>query len=318
LISAQHITEHDLHAAVAALRRGELVAMPTETVYGLAGDARNEQAVLQIFARKGRPADHPLIVHLPDASALDAWAHAPNALARALAATFWPGPLTLVLHKAPHVSPLLTGGQDSVGLRVPNHPVAQALLRAFGGALAAPSANRFGRISPTRAAHVREEFGEHLLVLDGGASAIGIESTIVDARGDRPIILRPGHISAQQIQAVAEQLPTSMDAAAAAFAKPRVSGALQSHYAPRTPTRLLRSWPQVIPNDVLLLALTELPSGARGLVIPAEPELYAHQLYDALRQLDQQTAREIWVQAPPEDSALWQAIWDRLGRAVAP
>jgi L-threonylcarbamoyladenylate synthase len=181
--------------AVDVLRDGGLVAFPTETVYGLGADASNAAAVNRIFAAKGRPADHPLIVHLASADSLDAWASAVSPLARAFAAACWPGPLTIVLRRAARVPDAVTGGLSTVGLRVPSHPVAQALLRAFDGGIAAPSANRFGTVSPTTAAHVRESLGDRVdLVLDGGPSDVGVESTIVDCSGDTPAILRPGGV----------------------------------------------------------------------------------------------------------------------------
>lgn len=318
MISAENLDQIAL--AAQALRRGELVGMPTETVYGLAGDARNESAIRAIFARKGRPADHPLIVHLHAGEQLLDWADAPNALALKLAAKFWPGPLTLILNKSANASPLLSGGQTSIGVRVPAHPVAQALLRAFGGALAAPSANRFGHISPTKAAHVREEFGEDLLILEGGSSEIGIESTIVDARTLAPIILRPGSISEAEILRCAEEFSATvsstennLDAKAV-----RVSGALASHYAPRTPCQLVEVLPESAKasESAAVLALDQLPSGFVGIALPSNPTAYGFGLYNALRQLDRLAVRQIYIAAPPK-TAEWTAIWDRLSRACS-
>jgi len=314
-------TRSDIQHAVKILQRGELVGMPTETVYGLAGDARNESAIRAIFARKGRPPDHPLIVHLHSVTQLQEWAHDPNKLALKLAQQFWPGPLTLILHKAKAVSPLLTGGQDSIGVRVPAHPVAQELLAAFGGALAAPSANRFGHISPTKAVHVQSEFGTDLFVLEGGASKIGIESTIVDARSLRPKILRPGAISEAEILRCAAEFadaPEDYNSSTLEPNKLRVSGALASHYAPRTPCTLVLALPEQIGSDanIAVLALDHLPNGFVGTALPGNPAAYAFGLYDALRQLDGLQAAQILIQAPPKAEA-WIAIWDRLNRACA-
>jgi L-threonylcarbamoyladenylate synthase len=226
----------EIARAVELLRAGELVGIPTETVYGLGADAANPAAVARIFAAKGRPADHPLIVHIPGAAHLERWAREIPDLAWELAEAFWPGPLTLILKRAVGVPDAVTGGQDTVGLRVPGHPVALDLLRAFAaaggsGGIAAPSANRFGRISPTTAAHVREELGDAVsLVLDGGPCAVGIESTIIDLSSGRPLLLRPGHITPAAIEAVCGALPATPTAAA-----PRASGTLEAHYAPTTP-----------------------------------------------------------------------------------
>ena len=225
--------------AVDVLRRGGLVAMPTETVYGLAADAGSESAVRAIFAAKGRPADHPVIVHIPDAASMHRWAVEVPAAARALAAAFWPGPLTLVLKRGPAASDLITGGQDTVGLRCPAHPWALALLKAFGGGVAAPSANRFGRISPTTAQHVVDDLGLKPdgavdMVLDGGACPVGIESTIVDLSGPSPRLLRPGAVTRGELEAVLGAPLGGSEAGA-----PRVSGGLEKHYAPRTPLEVV-------------------------------------------------------------------------------
>lgn len=312
-------TDAAIKQAVAALRRGDVIGLPTETVYGLAADATNPAAVRQIFALKGRPADHPLIVHVAGAGDLGAWARTVPATAEKLAAAFWPGPLTLILPRRTHVPSVVTGGQDTVGLRSPSHPLAQRLLRAFGGGLAAPSANRFGRISPTRAAHVRDEFGDAVpVVLDGGDSAIGIESTIVDLSGDTPRILRPGGISQAQIEAVIG--PVAMGGTAHS---PRASGTLEAHYAPRTPMLMLpraalkaeAQQQRAFGKRVALLALDALPAYGEGLVLPAEPVAFAHGLYAALRQLDGSGANLLLVERPPEGDA-WLAVNDRLRRAA--
>lgn len=307
--------------AVEALRRGELVGLPTETVYGLAADASNPDAVRRIFALKGRPADHPLIVHLGEAAQLDAWARDVPPPARTLAQRFWPGPLTLILKRARGVHDAVTGGQDTVGLRVPAHPIALALLKAFGGGLAAPSANRFGHVSPTTAQHVREEFGEALpLVLDGGPCQVGIESTIVDLSSGTPRVLRPGRIGLDQLEGA---LGLRLEAGAVA-ASPRVSGNLDTHYAPRTPAELVagdelaarRTTLAREGETVRVIALGPLPADAEGLALPAQPAEYARHLYAALRAMDAEGADRILVQAPPEGEA-WTAVHDRLRRATA-
>jgi L-threonylcarbamoyladenylate synthase len=309
-------------AAAAALRAGRLVAFPTETVYGLGADARNPDAVRAIFAAKGRPADHPLIVHLAAAAALDDWARTVPDGARRLAAAFWPGPLTLIVPRAADVDSIVTGGQDSVGLRVPAHPVAQALLAAFGGGIAAPSANRFGRISPTSAQHVADDLGAAVdLILDGGECTIGIESTIVAFVGADPVLLRPGAIGADALAAVLGRAPRSAGADA-----PRASGTLAAHYAPRTRATLAAAGALAVEiqlrqerdENVAVLARSVARPGAFGgawIAAPAAPEAYAHDLYANLRTLDRAGADEILVEAPP-DTPAWFAIRDRLMRAA--
>jgi L-threonylcarbamoyladenylate synthase len=319
--------------AAALLRAGDIVGMPTETVYGLAADALDPQAVNKIFAAKGRPADHPLIVHLPSAEHLPQWAAAIPKDVIALARAFWPGPLTLILKRAPEVPDEVTGGQDTVGVRVPSHPVALALLRTFDGGLAAPSANRFGRISPTTAAHVREELGERVaMILDGGACAVGIESTILDFSRDVPEILRPGAIGPEDIARVIGRRPRvrgeieQVPSADAASPVPRVSGALAAHYAPRTPLRLVE--PALLADEAAALA----GEGSRVAVLahstpdpqdprltwrslPAEPTAYAQGLYASLRALDAVAADFILIEALPGGPG-WRAVADRLGRAA--
>ncbi|AKU10900.1 putative translation factor [Azoarcus sp. CIB] len=323
----------DIRRAAELLRAGELVGMPTETVYGLAADALNVDAVGKIFSAKGRPADHPLIVHLPDAAHLTRWARAIPKEAIALANAFWPGPMTLILKREEGVPDAVTGGQDTVGLRVPDHPVALALLRAFDSGIAAPSANRFGRISPTTAAHVREELGDKVaLVLDGGPCQVGIESTILDLSRDTPVILRPGAISADDIARVIGRRPATRTAhaeegaAAADSDQPRVSGSLAAHYAPRTPLQLIPAARLVEEaatlagegSRVAVLARTcPDPRDARLIWrnAPADPAGFAHDLYASLRELDACGADFIVVEALPETPD-WQAITDRLGRAA--
>ncbi len=324
----------DYDRAVALLRAGELVALPTETVYGLGADAANPAAVAKIFAAKGRPADHPLIVHLSGHDAVDRWAEQVPAVAWELMETFWPGPLTLILKKQAWVPDAVTGGQDTVGLRVPGHPVALELLRRFAASfgkgagehagIAAPSANRFGRISPTTAEHVREELGERVaMILDGGPCAVGIESTIVDCSRGEPVVLRPGHIAPAHLEAVLGRLPSIETASGA----PRVSGSLAAHYAPQTPMRLVAG------ERLLDFINAQRHKGERCGVIahsqppqagmphawqllPADPVGYAHGLYAALRTMDHAGVDLIAVEALPESPA-WAAVADRLRRAVA-
>jgi L-threonylcarbamoyladenylate synthase len=317
------VAAEDITRAAALLKAGELVAFPTETVYGLGADAANAEAVRKVFAAKGRPADHPLIVHIADPAQLERWAREVPAYARVLARSFWPGPLTLVLKRDPRVPDAVTGGQDTVALRVPAHPLAQQLLRALGGGVAAPSANRFGRVSATTAAHVREEFGDAVsCVLDGGATEVGIESTIVDCSGDAPALLRPGMITPRQIEAV-----LGRPLAEARRHSPRVSGSLDRHYAPQTPlmqmesdlvAELARSLTRQ-GKRVAVLARTALQPLIEGMVwksAPANAPGYAHELYSNLRELDRAGCDAILVERPPED-AEWQAIRDRLNRAAA-
>ncbi len=306
--------------ALDALRRGEVIGLPTETVYGLAADASNADAVRRIFALKGRPADHPVIVHIADASALRRWARSVPAPAQALAAAFWPGPLTLILPRQSSVADVVTGGQDTVGLRCPSHPLALCLLREFGGGLAAPSANRFGHISPTSAEHVRAEFGDDVpLVLDGGDCEVGIESTIVAFTGSRPRILRPGRITRAEIEAVVGTVDAGVDSGS-----PRASGTLEAHYAPRTPMLLLaRAALEVearqqaaLGKRVRVLALDALPANVQGLVLPARAADYAHGLYAAMRALDEGGGQLLLVERPPAGPG-WLAVQDRLRRAAA-
>jgi len=312
-------SDDDLERAAELLSRGELVAVPTETVYGLAGDAADPDAVRRIFAAKGRPADHPLIVHLPGIEAMDEWAAEVPEAARRLARAFWPGPLTLILPKAAHVPDEVTGGQQTAGLRVPGHPVTLKLLKLFGRAVAAPSANRFGRISPTTADHVISEFeGRNTVaaVIDGGPCEVGVESTIVDCSLERPRILRPGMISLEQLSQVLGEVP----ALAAESEGPRASGRLPSHYAPETPLQLVDPDTLLRPDAqaaVLALGDTPDPGGFKTwLSLPDDPEAYARELYAALRTLDASGAERILVQRPPERLA-WAAIQDRLRRAAA-
>ncbi len=312
--------------AVAVLEAGGLVGLPTETVYGLAADASSATAVAKIFAAKGRPADHPVIVHLADAAQMDDWASEVPQSARRLAAAFWPGPLTLILKRAAHVQDAVTGGQASVGLRVPSDPLAHAVLAAFAQAragrpagIAAPSANKFGRVSPTTAQHVRDEFGTAVdLVLDGGQSLVGIESTIVDCTVDPVRILRPGAITREQLAAVLAQ---AVSVAPAGAETPRVSGSLDAHYAPRTPTRLIATedladaLKRHAGKRVALLAFPGAHSAQRRITASTQAQTYAHALYASLRELDAAGCDLLLVERPPAGAA-WDAINDRLRRAA--
>ena len=318
-----------IEAAARLLEAGALVAFPTETVYGLGADAENPAAVARIYQAKGRPANHPLIVHLAPEAELRYWARAIPPAAGQLIAAFWPGPLTLILKRAENIPDAVSGGQDSIGLRCPSHPVAQALLRAFKGGqggIAAPSANKFGHVSPTSAEHVRDEFGLGSMIdaiLEGGRSEVGIESTILDlSRMDTlgPVLLRPGAISAAQIEQVIDRAPLAPDAAA-----PRASGTLDAHYAPSTPVALA-------PADECESLCAQLAAAGRRTALihrfaaerdgpaaqarlPATAAGYAHDLYAALRAMDNVGADLILVAAPPEDSA-WLGVNDRLRRSA--
>ena len=312
------MSSQDISKAVAILRQGGLVAIPTETVYGLGADATNPAALRKIFVAKERPMDHPLIVHLASVSQLSDWAVDVSEIALLLAKTFWPGPLTLILKKAPQVSDWVTGGQDTVGVRVPNHPVAHALLQEFRGGLAAPSANRFGRISPTSAGAVREELGDAVdLILDGGVCEVGVESTIVDVSDGTPVILRPGMISSSDIERVLARSVAHQKKNA-----PRVSGSHESHYAPRTRTRLIQaenieSFLQAVSAPIALVTLNPIElqrENVFSVVMSNQARQYAHDLYQTLRELDKKNFREIVIEAVPE-GVEWDAVRDRLGRA---
>ena len=322
-------TDVTLQAAARLLEQGLLVAFPTETVYGLGADAENPAAIARIYAAKGRPSNHPLIVHVAPQADLAYWAQAVPPEAQQLIAAFWPGPLTLILKRAAHIPDAVAGGQDSIGLRCPSHPVAQALLRAFKqgrGGIAAPSANKFGHVSPTTAQHVRDEFQADdsiAAILDGGQSEVGIESTILDlSRIDShgPVLLRPGHISSAAIAAVIGRQPQLPDASA-----PRASGTLEAHYAPHTPVALidaaqcsgmLARLKQAGRQVALIHRFPEsIGSLAAQVQLPAHANGYAHDLYAALRAMDVAHADVIIVVAPPADDA-WQGVNDRLRRAA--
>lgn len=311
--------------AAQRLRAGELVALPTETVYGLGADASNDAAVAKIFAAKGRPADHPLIVHVASSAQVADYAAEVPTFAQRLIAAFWPGPLTLILPRREGVARTAAGGQDSIGLRCPSHPVAHALLAAAATGVAAPSANLFGRVSPTTAQHVQEEFGEGLLILDGGACPVGIESTIVDCTRGAPVLLRPGSITREQVETACGQRLASPDAVGQAA--PRASGTLESHYAPRARVRLMTT-------DEISLRLQALGVHANNLGVwsrarphsagagllwrpqPGQADAAAQQLFAILRELDAHGVQQIWVEQPPQTPE-WEGVRDRLERAAA-
>ncbi|MBT9584560.1 threonylcarbamoyl-AMP synthase [bacterium] len=296
----------DVAEAVERLGKGQPVAIPTETVYGLAADASQPAAVARVFELKGRPADHPLIVHLGDASWATSWGHLPPPF-DSLAQRFWPGPLTLVVPRLDWVDPLITGGQSTVALRVPRHPLALQVLQRLGRGLVAPSANRFGHTSPTTAQHVRDEFGEEVAVLDGGPCLVGVESTILDLSGPRPRILRPGQLSRADLEAVVGELDQLVGEV------PRVPGSLDRHYAPRTFTRL-GGGEQPPPGRWGWLGFS--PRGAsHEVIVPANATDYAQRLYSALRELDRAGLEIILVEPPPQTPE-WEAVWDRLRRAT--
>jgi L-threonylcarbamoyladenylate synthase len=316
-----------IQAAAQRLADGGLLGLPTETVYGLAARADSDAAVARIFAAKGRPSDHPLIVHVLDAACAQPFADHLPAAAHRLMEAFWPGPLTVIVPRRPGMATSAAGGHATIALRAPAHPVARAVLaaaRALGVAgVAAPSANRFGRVSPTLARHVVEEFGPELMVLDGGACEVGIESSIVDCSRERPALLRPGLLSRARIEAALGQSLAEADAAA-----PRASGTLAAHYAPSARVRLLDA-----AGLSLRLAAAAASGALQGVAVysraqppaglacewraqPADAAAVAHELFAVLRTLDATGAREIWVESPPRDPA-WDGVRDRLSRAAA-
>ena len=304
----------EVRRAAEILRAGGLVAFPTETVYGLGADASSAVAMARLYRVKGRPADHPVIVHFDSLERALAWTRDIPEEARLLAERFWPGPLTLILKRSDKAKDFVTGGQPSVGIRVPSHPVAQELLKAFGGGVAAPSANRFGHVSPTTAAHVREDLGADVdLVLEGGPSEVGIESTIVDLSSGSAFLLRPGRISKGDLEQVVEVKEKTA-------ASPRHSGGLERHYSPRTPARLvpthlLDKEIATLGDRVAVLAFSRPDERVDfWLRMPREPHGYAQRLYAALRELDGTGCEQILVEAPPETPD-WAAVRDRLVRA---
>ena len=306
----------EIRRAAELLRAGGLVAFPTETVYGLGADASNPKAVARLYAVKRRPPEHPVIIHFASADEAFSWAREVPAPARKLSERYWPGPLTLILKRSVLAQDFVTGGQDTVGLRVPSHAIARDLLSAFGGGIAAPSANRFGLVSPTTAAHVREDLGAEVdLVLEGGPSHVGIESTIVDLSAGAAALLRPGEISRQDLEkilVVAEKIEKS----------PRHPGDRERHYAPRTPARLVPTHAldkeiSRLKKKVAVLAFSRPDERVdHWLRMPREPAAYAQRLYAALRELDSARCETILVEAPPDDAG-WEAVKDRLLRACS-
>ena len=317
--------------AARVIRAGGLVGFATETVYGLGADASSDSAVASIFAAKGRPSDHPLIVHVAEpAQVLDYAASVPPFASRLMQA-FWPGPLTVILPRRPGVAAAAAGGQDSIGLRCPAHAVARALLEACATGIAAPSANRFGRVSPTTARHVADEFGDELLVLDGGPCAVGIESSIVDCTRNRPVLLRPGLLTRAQLEAacgepVLDQDEWQQEEAALGDA-PRASGTLASHYAPNAKVRLMDSGAIQTALDLLGAQAAHIAVYARSIVriqsaqvlyrrMPDDAAATARQLFAVLRDFDSQGVKLIWTENLPADPA-WDGVRDRLQRAAA-
>jgi len=317
--------------AAQALARGELIGLPTETVYGLAADALNPAAVNAIFEAKGRPANHPLIVHVADASLVLVFANEVPEFAHRLMTACWPGPLTLIVKRNAGVADAAAGGHATIALRCPAHPMAQAVLRAAISlgvqGVAAPSANVFGHVSPTTAAHVRESFPE-LLVLDGGACAVGIESTIVDCSRDVPVLLRPGMLSASQLSA-ASGVSVLNAYEACAIQTPAAPGTLVSHYAPRARVRLMtieqmRAHLHTAKLPIALWARTSvyslepqaLPDGLLQFQMPSDAKQCAHDLFAQLRSMDALGVHEIWIETPPDGEA-WAGVRDRLQRAAA-
>jgi L-threonylcarbamoyladenylate synthase len=304
------VAHPDVARAVEVLRAGGLVAFPTETVYGLGADAANEAAVRRIFAVKGRPVDHPVIVHVGQAAELAAWAAVVPPAAERLAAALWPGPLTLLVERAPHVLDVVTGGRPTVGVRVPDQPIALELLRAFGGGIAAPSANRFAKVSPTTADHVRADLGVDVaFVLDGGPCTIGVESTIVDCTTDPPVVLRPGGVSIEQLELV---LGGPVEATASGPS--RAPGMMASHYAPRCRVELAPDRASAGRRVDELRA----EGATAGLLDPRTGvEDYAQHLYTWLRRADED-GLDVLVCVAPSGGGLALAVRDRLQKAAAP
>lgn len=321
------LLQQPIHKAVDVLKRGGLLAFPTETVYGLGVDASNEAALKRLYQVKGRPQNHPVIVHIYSENQLSQWAIDIPEAAYTLAEHFWPGPLTMILKKSAQVSLLVTGGQESIGLRVPNHELALALLKEFGGGIAAPSANKFGKISPTQAKHVKLDLGEEVdFILNGGPCQVGVESTIIDLTQTPPVILRPGMITQTQIETC---LGYPIGNKEAGKTEKQVSGSLPSHYAPNTPVKLIS--PQALleavgacwvkKQKVGVMALSACPPPLntkkflQWVVLPQQPDAYARAMYTQLRYLDSKGLDVILVESVP-DGLPWQAIQDRLTRAA--
>lgn len=308
----------EMENAAKALKNGQLVAFPTETVYGLGADAANEKAVRRIYAVKGRPTSHPLIVHISSINQLDKWAVDIPDYALKLAQAFWPGPMTLILKRSKLAQNFITGGQENVGVRVPSHPIAFALLREFekigGEGIAAPSANRFGAVSPTNPIAVNEEIGKYLnpkdLILNGGTSSIGVESTIINCIEKTPFILRPGAITNKMITNVANLICNST----AASTDVRTSGSFESHYAPNT--KVIVGTNPEIGDGFIALENLPTPSGVIRLASPADIEQFARELYEALRDGDKKKVNRIVIAQPP-GPGLALAIRDRVSKAAS-
>ena len=322
--------------AAQALQRGDLIGLPTETVYGLAADACNAQAVGKIFSTKGRPSDHPLIVHVTDIESAQRFASEIPDFAKRLINALWPGPLSLILPRIQDVATAAAGGQNSVGIRCPSHPVARHILLAAQAfdvwGLAAPSANKFGRVSPTTAAHVQEEFGDALLIVDGGACDVGIESAIVDCTRGQPVLLRPGVLTLEQLSlACGEQVLQPGDQLSPTNSAPKASGTLAAHYAPVAKLFLmdkqdieqkLAQRKDVFPLAIWSRSDLQVPMQAHSdkkvalhwQQMPSDPAQCAHALFAQLRAFDTFGVGQIWVETPPLDSA-WEGVHDRLRRA---
>ncbi|MCZ8257828.1 MAG: L-threonylcarbamoyladenylate synthase [Polaromonas sp.] len=320
-----------IQEAARRIQAGGLVGFPTETVYGLGADASSDTAVAGIFEAKGRPSDHPLIVHVADAAHVEAYASSVPPFAARLMKAFWPGPLTVILPRKPGVAAAAAGGQDSIGLRCPSHPVALAFLKACDTGVAGPSANRFGRVSPTTAQHVQQEFGDSLLVLDGGPCDVGIESSIVDCTRGRPVLLRPGILTRAQLEAACGETVLDKDGQAQNDADlgdaPRASGTLEAHYAPDAKVRLMGAAQIQTALDLLGADAAHIAVYARSIMrIKSERVLYrrmpddalatAQQLFAVLRDFDAKGVKLIWIENPPA-AADWDGVRDRLGRAAA-
>ena len=314
-------TAKSVRDAAANLARGSLVAFPTETVYGLGADATNASAVARIYEVKGRPADHPLIVHIADLKYLEQWISDIPEYAIELARAFWPGPMTLVLKRSELAQDFITGGQDTVGIRIPNNSIALGLLEAFhkigGAGVAAPSANRFGQVSPTTAVAVKEEIGDYLaesdLVLDGGPSEVGLESTIIDCTSDLPRILRPGAITEAMIEDVTGLSLTKESIESTDVSNIRVSGSLENHYAPMA--LVILDQEPVQGSGFIALESASTPAGVIRLAAPKSVEEFARILYESLREGDHQKLDAIYIEQPTGDG-LAIAIRDRLGRSA--
>ena len=320
--------------AARQIRAGGLVGFPTETVYGLGADASSDAAVAGIFAAKGRPADHPLIVHVADARQVTDYAGSVPEFAQRLMDAFWPGPLTVILPRKDGVAAAAAGGQASIGLRCPAHPVALAFLKACNTGVAGPSANRFGRVSPTTAQHVSQEFGDALLVLDGGPCEVGIESSIVDCTRGRPVLLRPGVLTRAQLEAACgepvldkDELHQAAAGLAGLGAAPRASGTLEAHYAPNAKVRLMDAAAMQTALDVLGADAAHIAVYARAVLriqssrllyrrMPDDALATAQQLFAVLRDFDAQGVKLIWIENPPA-APEWDGVRDRLGRAAA-